>query len=110
MSASAANLGGKVKSLAAIRILLHYVFYFYEALHNQIAKEIKMDSTINKMSRRKFLTFSAASIGVGVLVACAPAAAPAGGGAGAPAAAKKTITYWDWWGPAGNAVLKNLFD
>src|SRR5689334_5234659 len=69
-----------------------------------------MDITFSKMSRRKFLAFSATSIGIGVLAACAPAAAPAGGGAAAPSAAKTTITYWDWWGPAGNAVLKNLFD
>jgi len=69
-----------------------------------------MDISFSKMSRRKFLAFSAAGIGAGVLAACAPAAAPAGGGAAGPAGAKATITYWDWWGPAGNAVLKNLFD
>lgn len=65
----------------------------------------------SKISRRSFLAFSAASIGVGILAACAPAQAPASGGSGAaPAAAGATITYWDWWGPSANAVSKNLFD
>lgn len=68
-----------------------------------------MATTMNKISRRTFLAFSAASIGVGVLAACTPAQAPAGGGGGATAAGA-TITYWDWWGPSANAVSKNLFD
>jgi len=68
-----------------------------------------MNIAQNKLSRRKFLVFSAATVGVGVLAACAPAAAPAGGAA-APSAAGKTITYWDWWGPAGSPVLQKLFD
>lgn len=70
-----------------------------------------MDKATKKITRRTFLAFSAATISAGVLAACAAPQAPAAGeGAAAPAAAGTVVTYWDWWGPAGNAVLAALFE
>lgn len=72
-----------------------------------------MTTSERSFSRRSFLRLSATSVGVGLLAACAPQATPGasstdGGGPAAPETT--TITYWDWWGPAGSAANKALFD
>ena len=72
-----------------------------------------MNSFPNQISRRRFLTFAAATVGMGALAACAPAPAPAASSAGqaaAPSKATQTVTYWDWWGPTGSAANKALFE
>lgn len=67
------------------------------------------DVTNVGLSRRRFLTLSAMSVGAGILAACAPAA-PATDGGGAASAEPQTVTYWDWWGPSGSEVNAALFD
>ncbi len=65
------------------------------------------------LSRRNFLRLSASTVGVGLLASCAPAdstGAPTASEAGGVAPEATTITYWDWWGPAGSAANKRLFD
>lgn len=65
-----------------------------------------------KLSRRHFLTLSAAAAGAGVLAACAPTTTPADSGSADTSASTEpqTVIYWDWWGPTGSAVNQALFE
>lgn len=65
-----------------------------------------------KLSRRHFLTLSAAAASATMLAACAPSTTPAeSDSAGSSSSAEpQTVIYWDWWGPTGSAVNQALFE
>lgn len=62
---------------------------------------------MDKLSRRTFLTLSAATVGIGALAACAPAAAPGAGGSAGADSAKIEISFYEWGAASDKQIADN---